>query len=218
MLSLLNKELKNLMQDSLHDVHTAIPGRIENFDPIRCEADVLPYGKYKKPNGELVDYPMCPGVPVMFPQGAGQTATIAFPVKQGDECLLLFAEQALDTWKTGASSTIDLRHDLTNAVAIVGLYAQPNALVREAVAQDALIIDKNGQRVLLKQNNVEVTGVNVTIKARGDISMSAGGSISMQSKNMSVNAEKTISFSAPLEPDGVFSAVGWTAGMTQLKP
>jgi len=211
--------IKDVMLDKLRDVHTIIGGKIVAFDPAACEATVLPYGKFKKPDGAMMDYPQLYGVPVYVIQGNGQTATVAYPIKPDDECVILFAEQALDTWRTKAASNTDLKFDLSNAYVIVGMFARPNPLITEACADEAIIIDKSGHRVKLKQDgDIEVTGVNVKIEAQGDVSINAGGNISMKGKNVSASADKVISLSAPSNPDGVFSAVGWTAGVTELKP
>ena len=211
--------VKNTVLDMLRDVHTMIPGRIVAFDPVACEATILPFGQFKKPDGTVVSYPQLNKVPVYVMQGGGQTASVVYPVKPEDECLVFFAEQSLDMWRTRAESITELRFDLSNAYAIVGAFAKPNPLIAEACADDAIIIDKSGHRVKLKQSgDIEVTGVNVTIKAQGDVSINAGGNISMKGTNVSASADKVISLSAPSNPDGVFSAVGWTAGVTELKP
>jgi len=158
------QEMKNLMMDTIRDIHTVIPAKIESFDPDRCVASVLPYGKFKKPDGMMMDYPKISDVPVYVMQSGGQSATIAFPVKSGDECLLLFSEQTLDTWRTGAKSDTDLRFDLSNAVAIVGMFSKPNPLMKTAVEKDAVIIDRNGTRItLLPSGGVEIIG-DTTIK------------------------------------------------------
>jgi hypothetical protein len=166
-------QVKRVIEDKIHEMHTIIPGKVISFTPDLCEADVLPYGKWRLPDGKMLDYPLISGVPVFFPQGAGQTATIVYPVKPDDECLLLCGEQTLDVWRTHAQSDTDLRFDLQNAIAIVGLFSRPNPLVREAIEKDALIIDCGGSRItLLPDGKLEVDG-NVTIHGN----LSVDGSI-----------------------------------------
>ena len=93
-LSEFTQELKNLVRDTLRDIHTIIPGRIVSFDPDECVASILPFGKFKKPDGSMIDYPQLNKVPVYVIQGGEQTATIVYPVKKDDECIVFFAEQA----------------------------------------------------------------------------------------------------------------------------
>jgi hypothetical protein len=148
MLGEFTQEVKNTITELLHGVHTAIPGKIVKYDPAKCEAEILPYGKFQKPNGEYLDYPQINHVPILFQQSCGQDFTIVYPVNPGDECLILAQEQTLDVWRgSGAESDNDLRFDLTNAVAIIGLYSKPQALAREAQSGDKLIIQKNGHRL-----------------------------------------------------------------------
>jgi len=165
------QEIKNLVLNMIRDVHTATPGKIVSFDADKCEATVLPFARFKKPDGTMMDFPAISHVPVYFMQGAAQGATIVFPVKKDDECLILYSEQALDIWRVSAETTpIDLRFDLTNAIAVVGLFARSNPLVKEAVSKDAVIIDRNGSRIMLLPNNaIDITG-DTTIHGRLNVS------------------------------------------------
>ena len=181
------QEIKNYVADALRDMHTSIPGKIEAFDPGECTADVQPLGKYKKPDGELMDFPKLCNVPVWFPQAAGQKAAMAWPVKQGDECLLFFAEQALDCWRTGKETDADLRFDLTNAVAFVGLFAKPSPLVKKACDQDALIIEMGGQSIMMAQGKTTMVVDKLAIISAGNVSICAGGGISMNGTRIDLN-------------------------------
>lgn len=163
------QEIKSFTKTLLNDIHTSLPGRITEFYPDKCEADVQPYGKFKTPAGKLMAYPKCPGVPLCLMQSAGQTASIVFPVKPGDECLLLFSEQALDTWRANAESSTDLKFDLTNAVAIVGLFARVNPLVKIANDLDAVIIQRGSSRVMLRSSGIDLSG-NVNISGSLNVS------------------------------------------------
>jgi hypothetical protein len=168
MLQEFTQQVKSFINDALGGVHTAIPGKIISFDASSGEAVVLPAGAFRKPGGGALDFPQISGVPVLFPQSAGQSAVIAYPVKPGDGCLLVFAEQSLDTWKSGAQSGEILTHDLTNAVAIVGLFARASPLVKEACEKDAIVIDKDGKRITVRRDGVTLSG-GVVIE--GDITV-----------------------------------------------
>lgn len=176
MLQEFTQEVKNTITELLHDVHTAIPGKIVKYDPAKCEAEILPYGKFKKPNGEFMDYPQLHHIPILFPQSCGQDFSIVYPVNPGDECLVLVQEQTLDTWRgSGSESNNDLRFDLTNAVAIVGMFAKPQPLAKEAQDDNKMIIQKNGHRLhigpaemLLQFNptvNILLNAAGITITA-----------------------------------------------------
>ena len=148
------QQVKNTVQESLDGVHTCIPGEIVSFDAAKCTAIVKPIGKIKRPDGQKVDYPQVAQVPVHFQQSSTQESCICFPVKPGDGCLLLFSEQALDAWRSTGEDFPDLKHDLTNAIAIMGVCRQPNELMQEAQDKDAIIIRQKDSRAMLSNEEV----------------------------------------------------------------
>ena len=71
------------------------------------------------------NYPLLVDVPVVFPRGGG--CTLTFPVKAGDECLVIFADRCIDFWwqNGGVQEPVDDRvHDLSDAFCIVGPQSQ----------------------------------------------------------------------------------------------
>lgn len=167
------QEMKNYLKDTLKDVHTAIPGTIDEFNPVTGNAIVTPYGEYRKPDGTSIPFPRISNVPVHVMQGNRQRATIALPIQRGDECILFFSEQALDAWRTaGEQSDIDLRFDLTNAIALVGLFARPNPLVQQACEENAIIIKSGSDAVKIKNGQIEISSsANITVKSAGTVNI-----------------------------------------------
>jgi hypothetical protein len=111
------------------DIHTSGPGIVQSFDATKQTAVVKPVvqkffrGHGFKPLPPLMD------VPVQFPRGGGFVLT--FPVKAGDECLLVFAERAIDHWHAmgGVQPPSDFRtHSLSDAFAIMGVSSLPNVV------------------------------------------------------------------------------------------
>jgi len=179
------QEISNLVERKLADVHTAVPGKIVSFDINTGLATVLPTMQFKKPDGTKIDYPQITGVPVVFPQSYSQNATIAFPVKSGDGCLLIIAEQSIDYWMYGQKTDTDLKHDLTNAICIPGLFQKVNSSVKEACNNNAIVIRNGSSKAVIKNGSIELHGsVSITgnlnvggkISANGNIS--SGGKIS----------------------------------------
>ena len=86
-------------------VTNALPGIIRSFDhkTVTCEVDIAVkvnltkagtlYEDYKY---ESADYPILVDLPVIFPRGGGVTLT--FPIKEGDECLVVFSSRSIDFW------------------------------------------------------------------------------------------------------------------------
>lgn len=155
--------INDSIKKEIRGIHTAMPGKIVSFDSGKMLATVLPVMKFKKPDGETIDYPQITGVPVVFPQAAGQQCTIAFPVKAGDGCLVVIAEQSLDYWMYDQETPTDLAFDMTNAICIPGLFTAPNTVMRDACSQNAVVIDTKGTRLTVKDGVVEIKTDEVKI-------------------------------------------------------
>ena len=164
------QQINNSIKKEIRGMHTAMPGTIVSFDPGKMLATVLPGMKFKKPDGKTIDYPQITGVPVVFPQGAGQQCTVAFPVKAGDGCLIVIAEQSLDYWMYGQETATDLAFDMTNAMCIPGLFTKPNVAVQAACSANAVVIDAKGTRITVKGGSVEIDAAEV--KINGNLTVS----------------------------------------------
>lgn len=145
-------------EKAVSGIHTAVPGKIVSFDPAKMLATVQPEMSLLKKDGSKLAYPQITGVPVVFPQSAGQGATVAYPVKEGDGCLLIFAEQSIESWLIGLESDTNLAFDLSNAIAIPGLFNQPNAIMKEACEKDAVIIARGGRKITITGSKIIIDG------------------------------------------------------------
>ena len=117
-----------------HDAHqakiwTAIPGIIESVNLGAMTVSVQPSVKGMVTDDQgNVTYPTLPlldDVPIMFPSAGGFTLT--FPVKAGDECLVMFSSRCIDAWwqSGGVGNPIDPRmHDLSDGFAFIGPRSQ----------------------------------------------------------------------------------------------
>jgi hypothetical protein len=142
------------------DLRVSLPGEIVKFDPSKQLADVRPLlreGHEDETGVEVVEeLPVIPNVPVQM-YGAGDLV-LTFPVEQGDPCLLVFTDRSLDLWKERGTSVdpVDLRrHNLTDAVAFVGVRAKPAAL--SGFDTDAAALrHANGKGVFVKSSGVDL--------------------------------------------------------------
>lgn len=160
------EELDSFVDDKMSGIHTAIPGKILSFDPKTSLAKIQPTMKFKKPSGERIDYPTLSGVPLAYPQTYRQNSTIAFPIKEGDECLVIVCEQSLDYFMYGQETDIDLSHDLSNAMFIPGLFTKANPIMKEACEENAIIIDLKGTRIKIKEKLVRIDSDTVEIHGK----------------------------------------------------
>ena len=116
----------------LANLHTALPGRVEAYDPQTRLAKVKPLlRRMYEGESQAVDLPVISNVPVLHPRTAN--AQVSLPVAAGDCVLLIFCERSIDRWLE-LGGTVDPQdaamHSLNEAIAIPGLYpkGQPLAL------------------------------------------------------------------------------------------
>lgn len=146
-------------------------GRIEKFDASKGLADVKPLQhEVRTEEAGDVTYSLAvvPGVPVMSFGGGDYHLTM--PVQQGDECLLLCVDRSIDLWhaRGGDGDPVDLRrHNLSDAIAIVGLRSTPRKL--DEWPTDRIELGKQGGvRVAVKEDGVHLgvdSGDDATEKA-----------------------------------------------------
>ncbi len=158
--------MREVIDGRIAGVHTALPGTIMAFNPQTGLATVLPTMKYRKPDGSTMEYPAVYNVPVVIPQAAGQNATIAYPIKSGDGCLLIFSEQSTELFLYGRETTTNLPFDLSNGIAIVGLFSKRNAALAEACSTNSVVISVGSTKMAVSNSGVSVTG---NLNVSGDV-------------------------------------------------
>ncbi|GGA34063.1 Gp138 family membrane-puncturing spike protein [Hafnia psychrotolerans] len=111
------------------NLRVAMPGIIQSFDPdaVTCVVQPAIAGAETDKSGNIQSspLPLLLDVPVVFQRGGGVTMT--FPVKAGDECLVIISDRCIDFWwqSGGVQEPVDTRqHDLSDAFAIVGPQSQ----------------------------------------------------------------------------------------------
>jgi hypothetical protein len=176
-------------------IHTAQPGHIVSYDPTTMTATVQLglQALHQKIDGSIEPVTIHPvsDVPVHFPGGGGHTMT--FPIKPGDECLVIFAERNIDAWHQhgGTQKPLDYRmHDVNDCFAMVGLRSQPKVLanvsadtvqLRSDDGKSFIDLDGAGGKVTMKtaaEIVLDCPLVTVTgrIEALGEVTARAGAS------------------------------------------
>lgn len=125
--------LGTAMRASRADLWTALPGIVVSFDSeaLTCQVQPTIKAQVQQPDGSVVTepLPLLVDCPVQFP--AGGNCTLTFPVKQGDECLVVFASRCIDAWwqSGGVQEQAELRmHDLSDGFVLLGFRSRPRAL------------------------------------------------------------------------------------------
>ena len=171
------QEVENTARAVVNDIHTAMPGKITAFDPKKGVAAVQPKGKYLTAEGASLEYPVISDVPVAFPYCQSSDVGMTFPVKPGDNCLIIVSEVELDEWRSGAESEAPLRYDLTSAMAIPDLMLGGSDAMRKATELDAVVIKAKQAEIVVSDGLVSVTA-DVTIQGavtiNGDFTTKGG--------------------------------------------
>ncbi|EFL9897436.1 translation initiation factor IF-2 [Escherichia coli] len=180
----------NQMQsNSAAAVKNVLPGIVRSFDPetVTCAVDVAIIAQVMKPGTvaedyqyESVRYPILVDLPVVFPRGGGVTLT--FPIKEGDECLIVFSSRSIDFWwqNGGVQERADGRVlDLSDAFVIPGPQSQVKKIsgISSSAAQlrtddgSAFIEVAAGGPVTITSPQITLNGpvqVNGAITSTGD--------------------------------------------------
>lgn len=188
--------VQTAIEGALSELWVAMPAIIHHFDAssITCTAQPAIKGLVTKSDGtqEWVQMPLLVDVPVTFPSGGGYTLT--FPVKQGDECLIVFASRCIDNWwlSGGIQTQAELRiQDLSDGFAIVGPRSQSRLIGVDTEAVQLKADDGN--------SFIEIRGQDITAQAAGDFKAinGAGAMTSLQGGQIVMSAPDSISLSAP---------------------
>lgn len=116
------------------DIRCAIPAQVISFDAEKQTIVAQPLIREKIVNRQtgqvgFVSLPQLVDIPVCFPQAGNFVLTM--PIQEGDEVLLVFADTCIDSWwfSGGVQNWNDRRrHDLSDAIAVVGLNSVPNVI------------------------------------------------------------------------------------------
>lgn len=194
-LASLSSVIKKGIEVRLKDLHTSIPGIIESFNPVTQLASVQPVVKRvfrtEENNEELLSplpLPILINVPVQFPRGGGFSLT--FPVKKGDECLLVFCERSIDNWhKFGGVKEPTARrfHDLSDATAFVGISSVPNKIPN--YDPDNTVIKKDNGNVYISLNDDNT----LDIYSNDTVNITATSECNITSPTINLNGNVNIS-------------------------
>lgn len=126
----LSEVLEAAIGTAIEDVHTIKLGRIESYDATTGRAVVQPLVRERFVDGagneSVRDRAPLTDVPVLCTGSGG--VRIRFPIRAGDECLILVASEPIAGWKPAGGQVDpldDRRHHLADAIALVGLQAAP---------------------------------------------------------------------------------------------
>ena len=197
-------------------LRVALPGIIRSFDPASQTVTAQPALKMKVNlgDGEIkqMDYPVIQNVPVVLPFAQGAGLLLTLPVKPGDECLLVFADRAMDFFTqsggiqptdTSASedTTTPRAHHLTDAICIPGLISNPQAVpdyngehieIRDRERKQYFSLGPDGITITDGTAIWNMKGGKVTLNAPTGISYTTPANMDVRSRNMDLGDDNRI--------------------------
>ncbi|MCT8344335.1 phage baseplate assembly protein V [Photorhabdus kleinii] len=173
-------------------LYVSLPCIIQSFnaDAVTITAQPAIRWKIRQKDGELesVSLPLLVDVPVIFPRGGGVTLT--FPIKAGDECLVVFADRCIDYWwqSGGVQEPVDPRqHNLSDGFAIIGPQSQQQKISGISTNAAQLRSDDGAAYIELDPNSH-----NVTIITSAKLIVTANGGTEITSPDIILNGNVTI--------------------------
>jgi phage baseplate assembly protein V len=174
-----------------NDLRVALPGIIQSFDAETVTCTIAPAikGGQTASDGKVssVSYPLLVDVPVVFPRGGG--CTLTFPIKAGDECLVVFADRAIDFWwqNGGTQEPVNARqHSLADAFVIPGPQSQVRKI--DAISTSAAQLRTDDGAAFIEV----AAGHDITLVTTGKLSASAQGGTEITSPTIVLNGAVTI--------------------------
>ena len=149
------------------NLRCAAPGIMETFDSTKQTATVrLAISENVVINGieETVEIPILVDVPIQMPRAGGFSALL--PIKQGDECLVVFGDSNIDAWFTYGDVNAPMnarRHSLSDGFAIMGVWSQPNKLSSYPTDAAQIRTDDGTTMVEVKDGTVNVKAGEVNL-------------------------------------------------------
>lgn len=194
-------------------VWTALPGVVVQFDPTLMTAQVQPAMKalLTRPDNTKTweTLPLLVDCPVVFPSGGGFTLT--FPIKPGDECLVIFASRCIDSWWEQGCTTgnvpqpAEIRlHDLSDGFVIPGPRSKPRAL---AVNTTGVELRNDAATAFIRIDDAET----ILVQTTGNVSVSADGDVYAEAGADAVVTAASITLNGPVTINGTLHVAGNTS-------
>lgn len=195
-------------------MYTAIPCIITNI-PTNLQdlrVDVQPAIDRQYRDGTSEEHSQILGVPVVFP--CGRTSMVSFPLFVGDTVLCVFSQRSLDNFKSGngtrAIANDQRRMDSRDAIAIPGIVPFGKSLNNPSVRA----WPHSTSDLVVAHNIATGSEVEIRMKPSGDLIINTNQNVTVNCNNAAVNAEQSISLSAPSMTVDVGTTT-WSGTITQ---
>ena len=179
---------------------TALPGIVQSFDPVAMTVSVQPavMGSVRGERGHVQNQamPLLVDVPVVFPCGGGFSLT--YPIKPGDEALVVFSSRCIDGWWQGGQAVPppDSRmHDLSDGLAIVGPRSQAGRLNPPVDPENVQLRTDDGKASLTITPDMTLDMRNeqasLVISPAGEIMLEASAGLTIKAPQVTIEGNLT---------------------------
>jgi len=202
-----NRVIRKMIEERIHDIHTSLPAKIEEYDAKTMYAKVKLLNK-KELQGEMAEIPPIVEVPVAH-LNAGPFI-IRPPYKKGDNVLVIFSEKALDKLLISGdpeNPQIKRFHSYDDAIVAKGLKIENDSDLNSSYAEDLLIEnqDQNTRWVMKKDGTTlfENLGAKYSIEATpsAEININCDSDVSVTTKgNANIDADGNVNLQGGAEP------------------
>ncbi len=214
---MLRQERLDSLQDALllvlqgfqKKIWTALPGVVASFNSDEMTVSVVPALLEEVMNSSYVKewtkFPQLIHVPVVFPNAGGTSLT--FPIKAGDEVLVVFASRCIDSWwqsgmpdLTNPPQPVEFRiHDIHDGFAIPGPRSQTRKLSGYSPSAVQLRSDDGQAYVEINPSTHNIkahTSTNATVEA-ANLTATVTSALSATCATASVTASGQATVQAP---------------------
>lgn len=151
----LHELVSRLIGQAISDIHTALPAKVEKFDPVTLRGEVVPLAKWKTTkDSDPEPMPLVLDVPFWMPKAG--PFILRMPVKKGDVVLVVFAERALDFLLVDGDPQdpqFTRRHALDDAMALPGMMHQGESSLPGEHGEDVLLLHREtGVKIFMAKN------------------------------------------------------------------
>lgn len=147
--------IKEWIRKGNEDVHVSMIGKIESYNPQTNRASITPVGSMTCPDWQELPYPTIHNVPIQYPCGNGGKSGVTFPIKQGDTCIIIFADHQIENFLSGEKSDDMRNHSMNDAYAIPTLFSASVPTVKSHPNDVCLFND--GALCVLKPSSLKIT-------------------------------------------------------------
>jgi hypothetical protein len=175
--------MKSHLESLQSQIFTGLPAIVTDNSEYESKniISVRPTIDMQHSDGQVSECPEIFNVPVINPSAGG--GLLSFPIQIGDTVWLEFSMRNIEEWLEGDGSSVteptQRMHDMSDAVAIVGLYTKNSHLQPDK--KDVVLKFRNNSIKLKDNKDIEImngnSGSGIDIKESGDINIFANGNM-----------------------------------------